>query len=155
MDFCDNGLFVVDLRLRLAGFSAEEFEAIAHGVRGEQERRRCQANALSVLSAARLRPEPERRRRLRQDLDLVDMAERERREATERWTTSRITVERLWPQYHSPWTCEWCGAEWCKIRLPPAWARRADDQPRAAVEVPSSYGAPQVSPAALTGESGN
>ena len=153
MDFCDNGLFVVDLRLRLESFSAEEFEAIAHAVRGEQERRQCQANTLSVLPPARLRPEPERRRRLRQDLELVAMAERERREATERWTTFRITVERLWPQHHSPWTCEWCGAEWCKVRPPPAWARSTDDQPHAAVEVASSYGAPQVSQGAPMGES--
>ena len=147
MDICDE--FEAIARLRLEDFSADGFEAIARAVRGEQERRRCQANALSVLPPARLRPEPERRRRLRQDLELVAMAERERRDATERWTTCRITVEREWPQYQYPWPCEWCGAEWCKIRNPPAWARRAADQPRAAVEVPSSYGAPQVSRAAL------
>ena len=38
MDIRDNELFVVNLRLRLEDFSAAEFEAIAHAVRGEQER---------------------------------------------------------------------------------------------------------------------
>ena len=137
MAFCDNGLFADDLCLRLASFSNEEFEAIAHAVRGEQERRRCQASALSALPPAQLRPEPERRRGLQQDLEL-GAAELERHAETERWATSRITVEREWPRYMSPWTCEWCGAEWCKVRPPPAWARSTDDQPHAAVEVASS-----------------
>ena len=93
MDFCDNGLFVVDLRLRLANFSNDEFEAIAHAARGEQERRRCQGNAPRALPPAQLRPEPERRRELQQDLEL-GTAELERHAETERWASSRITIER-------------------------------------------------------------
>ena len=144
MDICDE--FEAIARLRLEDFSADGFEAIARAVRAEQERRLCQASTLSEFPPARPRPEPERRRRLRQELERVAEAEQERRDRTERWTTSRMTVERQW-HHDSPWSCELCGAEWCKVRNPRAWAQRAADPPRAAVEVPSSYGAPHVSQA--------
>ena len=152
MDICDE--FEAIARLRLEDFSADGFEAIARAVRGEQERRRCQASTLSEPPPARLRPEPERRRRLRRELERVAEAEQERRDRTERWTTSRMIVERQWLR-DFPWSCEICGAEWCKVRNPPAWARRAADPPRAAVEVPSSYGAPHVNRAEPANGSGD
>ena len=152
MDICDE--FEAIARLRLEDFSADGFEAIARAVRGEQERRRCQASTLSEPPPARLRPEPERRRRLRRELERVAETEQERRDRTERWTTSRMIVERQWLR-DFPWSCEICGAEWCKVRNPPAWARRAADPPRAAVEVPSSYGAPHVNRAEPANGSGD
>ena len=151
MDICDE--FDAIARLRLEDFSADGFEAIARAVRAEQERRRCQASTWREAPVAQPRPVPERRRRLQRERERIAEAAQERRDRTERWTTSRMIVERQWLR-DFPWSCEMSGAEWCKVRNPLAWARRAADPPRAAVDVPPSYGAPHVSPAELANGSG-
>jgi len=38
----------------------------------------------------------------------------------EPWATTRMVIVREWPQYGSPWDCLRCGAQWCRIRQPPA-----------------------------------
>ena len=41
----------------------------------------------------------------------------------ERWATTHLTVMRNWAGYPTPWACYRCGAEWCRVRVPPQGPR--------------------------------
>ena len=124
---------MINLCLKLEDLSAEELESLAAAVGRERRRREwprsSTAEAGPVLGMdLRVTPmgpsrssevEPERLRRLREELEAVDRAADERRQASERWAVTRHVVAKRWPQYRTPWYCPRCSAEWCRIRQPP------------------------------------
>lgn len=107
MKIRDNEFAVVNVRLRLRGLSADELEAIALAVRGEEASRRCRLSTASEILPAMRHQET-----LAADLGNI-----------ERWTSVSVEVIRQWQGYDSPWTCSPCGEEWCRVRNPPPRGR--------------------------------
>ena len=110
MDIRDYDALVATVRIRLRELSPAQLAYLHSAVRAEQERR-----LWPLTVSVPLRP----------GTAAVTVAATP---STERWRTIMITVNQSWPEYHTPWICSRCGAEWCRIRNLPAQARRADGQ---------------------------
>ena len=102
MDIRDSDALVAAVRLRLPELSPHHLAYLGSAVRAEQESRQW-----PVMRSTPLQP--------RTAVATVGAAV----PSTERWRTTVIIVNRFWPGYRTPWFCNRCGAEWCRIREPP------------------------------------
>ena len=117
---------ILNLCLKIADLTGEELEALQQAIVIEKRRRQGSQDVTEVgptRSETRVKAwsVPPAIIPAVQRLETPDYADPWLTSSVgaEQWSTTRIVVTRRWPRSRTPWTCGWCGAEWCRVRKPP------------------------------------
>ena len=116
---------ILNLCLKIEDLSEAELEALQQAVAIEKRRRQGPQNAAEespprAETRVNATPVPPAIIPAVQRLETPDYADPWLTSSVgaEQWSTTRIVVTRRWPRSRTPWSCPWCGAEWCRVRKP-------------------------------------